>query len=280
MKKSFLSIFLIPFFFNLNAQTDKSIGPFTIKKVDLLVGIDSDRIKNYDPNIITNQLKDEPNFHIDQANFTDLDMVSRNNSIPHLRFGLTLEIPKYQKLEWRNSINWIPNRIFQIKYITHDLEEFVETFGTTLGYEFTGFNLGQFQSEIGLESAILRKFVDKKTIKIYGGFGSNAGLTYNNHVRALGSNIGEISEVTLKNEEEFNAYLENDSFYYYSNDDIKLKSQFNHRLFAQVGASAVIKEKVEIGLDLRRGIGYSLTKGESTEFLHLLSSSLSARLFI
>lgn len=280
MKRSFLAFFLVLFLFQLNAQKEKSEGALKIIKLEVQFGIDSDKIKNYDPNIITNQLKDEAGFQIENLDLNNQELRSRNDVLPQIRFGLVLQVPKNEKLEWRNFINWTPKRKNQLIYTHNSLAEHVDNFGSSIGYEYSGLTIGLEQSEIGIESAIIYKIKERKTGKLYGGFGSNVGYTYKNNAYVTGSDLENITVITLKDRDQYIVLQGESPVYFYSNDDINLKPQFNHRLFVQIGGSAVIRDKFELGLDLRKGIGYSLMKDESTEFLRYFSTSLSARMMI
>lgn len=280
MKKIFLLLSFTFLFISLSAQNGKYLGPFKIKKVDLMLGKDSDRIDNFDPSYFTDQLESNDEFAIDQVNFQNQDLITATCENPHFRFGLTLEIPNMERLEWRNAINWMPNRIDEITYYEDNSDAYFEEFGNLDDYRSTYLFLNHSQSEIALESAVLYKIVDKNKFKVYGGAGSNAGIAYNNNISVYGSNIGQIEGVDLRNEEELNSDPLDHDFYFYSNNDQASPNQFNHRLFAQAGASVILWKRLELGVDFRRGIGYRTAQNLPAQFTKLISTGLSARFIL
>lgn len=281
MKKLLLLAILFSLSLNLSAQEGKHIGPFKIKKIDVMVGIDSDRINNFDQSYFMNQINNS-DFPFEQFNFDNVEHVTAICENPHFRFGLTLDIPNLDRLEWRNAINWMPNRIDQINYFEDYTVEHEDQFGNFVDYTHKSMSITQTQSEIALESSMLYTLVDNRVFKVYTGIGSNAGVTYNDHISVYGTGAAEMDDIVIDWNQNFSSELvqrpdiENSrTFYNYYNNNSG--SQFNHRLFGQVGGSIIILKRVELGVDFRRGIGYRVIKDAPVTFTNLVSTGLSLR---
>lgn len=271
MKKLILFVAFGCFFTTLQAQS-KTLGPFLIKKIDVVAGNEQDMLNDMGADYFMNQIED-PNFSLSGMNLEDRDIISGVCENPHWRFGLTLAVPGKSGLEWRNAVVWMPNRIDAVTYRTEDYSNNGDYWSYADG-DYVNFS--QTQSEIALESALTLNLIHIGPFNLYGGVGSNAGFTYDNRLYVHGSQ--EVREdIDAGNARDLFDTSASDGYF---NESYETKTNFNHRVFLQGGASVVLFRRVELGMELRRGVGYRVVEGAPTAFTNLMSAGFSARLLL
>jgi len=268
MKKLILLGAFACFFTSIQAQT-KTLGPFLVKKIDVVAGNEQDRLNDMGADYFMNQIKN-PNFTLRNVEMSDQDIVSGVCENPHWRFGVTLVAPGLKALEWRNAIVWMPNRIDAVTYRTGD-DDYWNNYQDS---EYVNFS--QTQSEIALESALSLNLIHLGPFNLYGGVGSNAGFSYDNTIYVSGSNVVR-EDINAGNASDVFNDSGAEGFY---NESYETKTNFNHRVFVQGGASVVLFRRVELGLELRRGVGYRVVGSAPTAFTNLMSAGFSARLLL
>ncbi len=271
MKKLILLIAFGCFLSTLQAQS-KTLGPFLVKKIDVVAGTERDMLNDMGADYFMNQI-DDPNFSLANRELDDQDIISGVCENPHWRFGMTLVAPGKKGLEWRNAIVWMPNRIDAVTYRATESTTSGDFWGNNGGDYI---NFSQTQSEIALESGLSLNLIHIGPFNLYGGFGSNAGFTYDNSIYVHGSNQVR-EDIDAGNARDIFEGSVSDGHF---SERYETKTNFNHRVFLQGGASVVLFRRVELGMELRRGVGYRVVGGAPTAFTNLMSAGFSARLLL
>ena len=255
MKKSILLLFVISCITTVDAQTG-----LKIKKLNFSYGAEEDMINDMSYHYFVDQIPLNTNFPLRNKTFNDSDFYSGICENPHLSLGLTLVHGKLENLEWRNTISKMENRFDQVSYYEDDQN------GSGDYVTFSGSH-----NEYALESTILYRIDVFSFLKLYGGVGTNVGLTTNNticynayynipesEIKGLGSDGGTAEE------------------YEYINGCFETPNQLTQRVFYEVGAGIRFFKRVELGLNHRRGIGYRAGNGANAgTSLHSTNLSLA-----
>jgi len=256
MKKILLFSLIICFCFTAQAQFESTtetvkianelkIGKFKIKKFHVSFGEDNDMINNMSYEYFVNQIPADRDFPLRDRQFSDSDFNSGHCENPNLTIGLTLEHPALRNIQWRNSLSIMSDRSDGVSYYEPDNSgtgDYVNFFGG--------------HSEYGIESAVLYKLQLLPAINLYGGLGTNMGVSSGDYIcydatyripESLIEGAGSDAGVVEGYDTQFGC--------------IDTNSQFNQRLFAEFGIGMTILKRVEIGVNFKNGIGYRAGNG-------------------
>ncbi len=239
MKNAILLIGLLCLSATTYAQ-EHQIGGLTISKLNISIGSDQDMLRGMNYSYFADQVPLTEEFQFRDNTFANEDITTGYCENHNYSIGFTLKHDKFEHLEWRNSVVVMEERGDGVSY--ENEKSFVQ-FSST-------------QDEYGLETMLLyRKPIGKGFVAYVGG-GTNMGLSVNNRICVNGQGLFEKespgSDGAIETEyENINACYE-------------ASNMFNQRLVAEYGIAWGFKDKYEIGLNFRKGLGYRLGSGGAT----------------
>lgn len=254
-------------FVSTQAQSNWHIGQFKVKKVDFSLGYETDYINDMDYSFFVGHMDETQQARLSELNFENSDFYAGICENPSINLGLTLVHPALPRLEWRNALAIKPNRVDGISYYNNS------------DYDGAYITMNGRHAEFTLESAGLFKASILGILNLYGGAGTNIGLTTNNETCVFTSFDLTANDISFRNTNEINnnvpsgQYGSGDGYH----DCFNTGSQINQRVFLQVGAGLVFFKRVELGMDIKYGVGYRADFGHSMDGTQLVAVNLSAR---
>ena len=249
MQKLLLFLLCFSFSIGINAQKAISLGKFKITKFRISTGEDNDMINNMNYTYFVNQIGQNQDFPFRNEEFPSANFHSGVCENPNFSIGLTLTHPKLKNFEWRNTFNIMKNRNDAVNYYDPRANngEYISFYGS--------------HNEFGLESALLYQLKVLPFLNLYGGVGTNIGLTTNNSIC--------YSAYFNMDENEIDTRSDSDMFGCYDTG-----TMVNQRLFYELGVGVELFKRVELGFNVRNGIGYRAGNGH-TVGTRLQSANLS-----
>ena len=248
----------------LTAQSSWHIGKFKVKKIDFSNGYEADYVNGIDYNFFVNQMPEEYRNNLSDLQFRDGDFHSGICENPSYNLGLTLVHPTLPNLEWRNSLSFKPNRVDGVSYYNNS------------GFSGEYASLTGYHSEFAVESAAIFKLPVFSFFNLYGGAGINTGITTNNTTCAYTSFDVTAENITFSTVEQLNAGLGSEDNGTYT-ECFDTGSQLNQRVFLQVGTGFKFFQRVEIGFDIKYGLGYRADFGATIDRTHIVATNLNLR---
>jgi hypothetical protein len=251
----------------LTAQSNWSIGKFKVKKIDFSLGYETDYVDGLDYNFFVNQMPVDQRGQLSSLQFQDGNFYSGICENPSINLGLTLVHPSLPNLEWRNNFSFKPNRVDAVTYRNNS--------------DWTGeyASLSGSHTEYAVESAAIFRLPVFKFFNLYGGAGINTGITGNNTTCVFTSFDVTADNINFSNVDQLNAdvmsgvYSEDGGY----SECFDTGSQINQRAFLQAGAGLKFFQRVEVGFDLKYGIGYRADFGDSFDQTNIVSTNINLR---
>lgn len=253
-------------------------GKFRIKKIDFSFGFESDYIRNMDANFFLNQMPDVQQARLDELNFEAQDLESMVCENPSINVGLTLVHPKLKNIEWRNAMAFKPNRVDAITYYNRSR------------YDGNYISINSTHAEFTLESALIYKLPVLSFFNLYGGIGTNLGVTSPNTTCVFTSLDLTATDISYTNVNEVVEGVETRIYdstggvpagQYGSGEGysecINTGAQLNQRIFLQLGTGIKFFQRVEVGFDVKYGYGYRADLGNSIDNTHIVATNLNLR---
>ncbi len=260
MKKYLLLLSTFFISFQLSSQSLWYLGKFKVQKIGVSLGADQDRIHNMDSAYFMDQLEANQKIGFQDIDIDNYYLEGGICENPHARLSMTLAVPKVSKLEWTNSLVLMAGRIDGVSYEGKN----------DLG-DSQYLTMRQTQDEIALESTMIYRH-DLGMMKLYGGAGTNLGVTFNNRINISATNVSLF---------DFDGREFNDSPLDWSsprfNQIFNTKQNVNQRIFLQGGMAIVLFKRLEMGMDVRYGIGYRAAKNADIRRTNLVSTGFTAK---
>ncbi|NNC93915.1 MAG: hypothetical protein HKN92_00025 [Chitinophagales bacterium] len=240
-----------------------------VKGFGFSYGCDMDMLKSMDEKYFRSLLhSSEVGWDIGDVKLKESYVTSMICENPHFRLNVTTLPPSLKNTEINFAGVFIFGRIDMIDYVVTDES------GESPVNRYLSFS--SHSNEIALEATLIRRIpLFGKTFNLYTGLGSNLGVSYGGYLSASGqfdnitAPIGETGpNYGFCGTESCGEY----SYHYY-----RSRSTFSQRLFGQLGLSALFFQRVELGVELRQGIGYRYIPGDDMRFTHLNSFGLTSR---
>lgn len=241
------------------------IGAFKIKKLDFSFGFETDYISDMGYEFFLNHMPAEDRQHLAQLQFADAELHSGTCENPSFNFGITLQHPRLKKLEWRNNIAIKPNRVDAMTYYNHE--------GT--GQEGKYISISGTHHEFTLESAAIWKLPLAKFFNLYGGVGTNLGVTTNNQTCVFTSDYLTAEGISYTNIVRVNDNADSHGGTY--SECFDTGSQFNQRAFLQLGWGLKFFQRVELDWAIKTGFGYRVDPGNPADKTHIVSTNIGLR---
>lgn len=232
-----------------------------VKKVGFSFGADKDMIKGMDGDYLLSTGKD---ISIALPGGIDLspEMYAGVCENPHMRITAVLEVPKLKNTELQLGVNAFFNRFDGAYYESGNS-----------GYDdYEYLSVYSMSHELGLETAIAKRFYFSNYLNLYGGIGTNLGYSIGDELGIYGNNLESVNQNINRSRSDIVAGSIFDDHTYHS---FEAKDAFHQRVFLQAGISLVILEHLELGIDYRGGIGYKSTMDGPTRSTRLHSFGLT-----
>jgi len=273
MKNVLLVAIATLFSCSLSAQSLPIPTKWKVKKFGVSVGVDRDMIKDLDYHYL---LQTTNNRNLDRFQNLDVDQDNYFGGVcenPQFRITATLEVPGLRNTELNVGLQGTTGRYDGVYYYNYNQD------GTPKpdGYEYL--SVSTMTSEIGLESSITKR-ASLGFLNFYAGGGTNLGYSGGGVMNVSGhQNITTVEQDMNRSLRDIGG---NDTYETATYSDVfektlEVKDAFHQRVFAQVGVGIVIRKKLEVGLDIRRGIGYRAVFDGPFRTTQLHSVALSAR---
>jgi len=241
-----LSSLIIP-----NVAAQGLFGQWQVSKIGISNGNEMDMIKGLDYKYFADQVPASEDWALRDATFDSSEYFDSACENPEIALSITLRNPRFDKWEWRNDIRYKYDRIDNVSYWTQRGD-----FGSGRG-DFVSFH--GTHNELALETSLGRVMTIVNGLNITPSIGSNIGFTRNNTLC--------VREVLDINEHELGSRINGRTDFPDSYEPIdecfNTGSILNHRLFLEVKGSLVVKNRAELFMSVRKGIGYRAGNGHA-----------------
>lgn len=258
-----LVLITLSFLFTTSAFSQNFLG-MKVLKYGIALGNDQDRVQGLDAQYLMGLSRTPVSSELRDNDFEPINLVSMTCENPALRFAVTVQ-------PFKTSSNW------QLDLGTTLMSNRID--GTDYRYvnygSSTPDNTFSFRSrshEIALDASLLRN-VKFGFFNLYGGIGTNLGMTFAGDMTIRGNIYNEISDPVTGFDDPLNVSFENERFYEYSS----IKNVLHQRAFLQGGMSIIILKRLELGVDARLGVGYRLNRGNSIKTTNLFGGGFVAK---
>ena len=242
-----------------------------IKKFGIATTNDQDRVNGLDAEYFSNLSKSELRSDISELDFSEKSIMSMTCENPAVRFDITvLPFRAKPNLQLNLGTSIMFNRVESTEYGWGSNN--FDAFNNTNGSDFSRMSFSSYSHEAALEGSLLYH-AKLAFLHFYGGAGTNLGYTFAGNMYVDGSyNNDESFEATgvdggsLENNDivEFREYHE-------------MKNSLHQRVFLHGGVSVIFLKRLELGVEMRRGVGYRYNTGNPFKFTNLVSGGLSLR---
>lgn len=265
MKKATLSLlFLSVFIFSVQAQS--FIGKqWNLKRVGVHMGQDQDMLSVMDYGYFLGSLRNEPGFDFSDIGATEQHTYSMLCENPHLRLNASFQHATYRDLELGLSLVGIFNRIDEVVYATPGTNYWDD--------DRQQLSFTQYGHEIAIEPTLSYRR-QRGAWALTGVLGTNLGYHFGNWLNIEGRNI-TICENTVGFREGIDEPdCETIDYLYESGAQ---RNGFSGRVFAEIQGSFTIARRFEMGMMLRRGIGFRTVNQAPTVGTNLHSGGVFMR---
>lgn len=252
------------------AQNNPIPSKWKVIKIGAAFGSDMDMVSGLDFNYLMQTAKG-----IDGSQYSDIEF--RNDDYylaicenPQLRLFATLEVPGMKNTELNVGLNGVFNRLDGVYY--NNWEGYNPN---NQNYVHEYVSVTTMTNELSLETSFIRKLPFLKYVNFYGGIGTNLGFSFAGQLDVNGHL--EKKSVDQNANRSLSDIAAGETYYDYIYETADVKDAFHQRLFLQAGLGFVVKKRLELGMDFRRGIGYRAIKGAPTKMINLHSVNVVAK---
>ena len=259
MRPTISFLFLLSLVF---AATTNVQAQFRLKQVGATMGMDQDRLGALNGKyLIDAGRQDELNYDYSEMDLEPEDAYSWVCENPHIRLTTTWENPRLKNVEVGMNLLVITGRIDQMSYR-----------GEYTGLnQYTNLFISQVSNELAAEMTLGYRLQGSRVFNLVGTIGANTGYHWgtvdmsgnvpvcdNNKVVWRGSDTQAPCDISQISE------------------NVRADGGISVRAFAGLRASFTISERLELGIDFRRGIGFRTVGEADTQVTNLHSAGISA----
>ena len=244
------------------AQNSGVPSKFKVRSFGISFGSEMDMLDGLDHNYLMSTAKNSQQsvFNPSGGNAGSFDYYGAVCENPYVRFTVGLDVPGVKNGELNLSAVGVFNRLDGTTY-------------TNSQNEYISYN--SFSNEIAAEATLDKRFTLCRSVNFYLGAGTNIGYIYGGELTIEGNtNVENVDEAMNRSFSDIVAgkiSSENTYEFYEQKDGL------NQRLFAHFGFGLLVLKRIELGLDVRCGIGYRAIGGAETKTTSLNSSGLSLK---
>lgn len=209
-----------------------------------MVNDERDMVSGLDYRYFVDRFSGEDKFLIEGINFGETNLTSRTCENEGVGLEFALAHGRFRNVEWRNSINYVDRRIDAVSYSGRGFD-----FRSTSG----SINFKSYHDEITIETALI---YDLKfgPLHFYGGAGTNMGLSFDDRIWVDGNIFRSQEDISNSdNLIDWDNQNNGSSYVGLRSDSHRL---FTQRVFVQGGAGFAFFNKIEAGVEWKRGVGY------------------------
>jgi hypothetical protein len=262
--------FKLLFFFTFVCFTLFAQGPITstkwkLKRISLTMGQDQDMLRGMDSGYFMQGVSERSIYNFDNLPVEEEYVQSMTCENPQLRLTFSLLPPNLKNTEIQVSAMGIFNRIDAVHMATPtELQD-------EYGYQTLNFDLTTH--EFGLETSILKRLPIGRTMNIYLGGGGNVGYITGGNLCTYGQNLSLTSDNSVNFRVDDNDGMETMDYY---SECMAYNNGISGRVFGHIGIGFLIAQRVELGLNWRRGVGVRAISDLDRKGTTLHSFGLSA----
>ena len=245
--------FILTFLHSANGQLRLKIKGGSITRgieQDMVFGLNADYFEQLSSRSFANQMS--------EAGVQDVYYHSGICENMHYTANLLLAPTTGSNTEVRLSMSYIPNRVDMLSYYNND--NYV--------------NVSSYNDELSVGVSYLKHVTLGKTLRFYGGLGTNIGLIYNHRLYLDGDLTMNTDDVGILNtgSDAIPEFDQNDGFVFESESG---PTGISQRIFLQGGMAIRIANRVELGVNMNYGFGYRHFNGGLTRGTNLIGGGLS-----
>jgi len=261
MKK--LILLSLSILFASSAFSQNFLG-MKIKKYGLTTTYDQDRVKNLDAQYFMKLSKDDMSTDLSQYGFSPQNIVSMTCENPALRGSMTvIPFSKIPNIQLDLGANAMFNRVDGTEYrYFYNRAENIEN----------EFKFRSHSHELALDASLLYN-LKMGFFNLYGGVGTNLGMTFAGSMTARGTIYNEVKDNGDAHDDPTEGDYAVESF----REHHDIKKILHQRVFVQAGMSIIVLKRLELGIEARRGLGYRYNLGNNPKNSQLLSAGLTAK---
>lgn len=227
-----------------NTFAQKHLFGMQVKKWGISMGMEQDMLDNISHEYLLSTAKGAPD--ISAFSDTPLTFYTGTCENPHLRLDLVLAPSFMRNAELHLSALGIFNRVDGATYYQYNEN------GSSDYLSFYGYG-----HELGIETALV-KTAKLGPLRFYGGAGGNLGYSFANNVNVHGSTTATVEDISIRSSgfgtamENLDAWIQQESI---TDEYYKGKDGFHQRVFLKAGLGISFFKRVELGFDIRKGLG-------------------------
>ena len=245
--------------FHTYAQAPK----WEIKKIGLSLGAEYERIRNLDYQFLTSSIISEKDLPYGDPTYGQNYMYpTTTNESRQARIELTLSPTRFRNTEVRTAITGVFRRLDAVSY--------VEQSDPLQSPDYQNFT--SYGREISWEASLVKSANIKNIVYFYAGAGTTTSYGFGNKLSVTRSNLQPRYQLWLGDDLYRNRATE-----VYSREEYQQQKVFSQRFFAQFGTSLVLFKRIEIGLEMRIGVGHRTFLNADSRRTHLRAANLSAK---
>lgn len=267
MRQLLLSLCCLFLFTAATAQTSFfSKYNWKLKRVGAFMGQDQDMLNTMNHDYFLSSLRNTTDFNFSDINATERHAYSMLCENPHFRLNATFQNQQYPNIEAGISLVGIFARIDEVEYATPGSHLWSED---RQSLRFT-----QYGNELAIEPTLSYRS-QRGAWALSGTLGVNAGYTFANTLDIYGQNITICdNNVTFRDELQDDTNCETIAYLYEYGTQSNGASM---RAFAEIDASFTIRQRLEMGMMVRRGQGVRFTNNAPTVGTNLHSGGVYMR---
>lgn len=268
MKKLLFCAFFALLSCSIFAQGALLSPTWKVKSFGMSFSFDEEMLGQMDHKYFLSTVRGNTDYNYSNLNFDEEDVYSMACENPNIRLNLTLLPPAMRNVELNLALIGIINRVDYVSYQSYDRQS-----GNNQSMTFD-----LVSDAVNLEVGLMKRFPLGRTFNFYTGLGTNMGVTTGGSLSVWGNNImiEDNNVIGLRNTEEpepYGGYTDMESL----NETYSTKTAFSQRVFAQAGFSFAILQRLELGAEYRRGIGYRAVRGAEVNGTQLHSVGFNLR---
>lgn len=259
------NLILIAFSFLITTTTfAQGFLGMKVLKYGVFTGNDQDRVRGLDAEYFMNLSQTPIDSEMRNHEFSSQNLISMTCENPNIRGIVTVQ-------PFENRSNWVLDLGATMMFNRIDATD----------YRFINYGLNTPQNEFRFKSRSHEAALDatllynKKfgPLNLYGGVGTNLGMTFSGRMTVHGTIYNEIGDPVTGFDDPVNISYTED---FYSNYH-DIKNVLHQRAFVQGGVSVLILKRLELGIEARTGVGYRVNAGNALKGTHLVGGGLTAK---
>lgn len=228
------------------------------------MGVEQDMLNSISHEYLLSTARGNPALALEDRT---LDFYTGTCENPHLRFDLVLSPYTMRNTEVHLSAIGIFNRVDGASYYSYGEDP--------ADYEYQSFY--SYGHELGIETALVKAW-HLGPLRLYGGAGGNLGYSFGNEVNIYTSQTESVNDISIRSEGYTTAM---DNLEEWRTTEVSEyhdgKNGFHERIFLKAGLGISFFKRIELGVDVRKGLGLRQFVGAPLKGSDYTSIALTAK---